>query len=234
MINEKLAWASTEIALACECEKEKKILRDGDADVDSEGVIACYKGALQIYKQLCRIADSSNASFEGITKILNRLIKHVPVAPIEDIKYIWNTCDDLDDIKGKDIVEIYQCIRMSSLFKYVYADGHVEYYDVNRNYICVDIHTNTKYTCGLVQRIIDKMFPITMPYYPETEPIKIYCEDFLVDKHNGDFDTKGIFYAIFPNGVKIDINRFFKTLPHGNDEISYDEYINEKHKINRG
>lgn len=234
MMNNNLIWANMEILLACEYEKEKKILRDGYVDIDGEGVIACYKGALQIYKQLCRIADSSNVSFEGITEILNRLIKHVPLAPIEDVKYIWNICDDLDDLKGKDIVEIYQCVRMSSLFKYVYADGHVEYYDVDR-YICaVDIHTNVEYTCGLVHRIADKMFPISMPYYPETEPIKIYCEKFLVDKHNGDFNIMGIFYAIFSNGAKIDINRFFKILPHGADEISYDEYINEKSKINRG
>lgn len=233
MINEKLAWASTEIVLACECEKEKKILRDGDGDVDSEYAIACYKGTLQIYRRFCEIVDSLNVSCGDIAEILNRLIKRVPVAPIEDIKYAWTKCDDLDAIKGKDIVEIYQCVRMSSLFKYVYADGRVEYYDIDR-YICVDIHTNTKYACGAVHRIINKMFPISMPYYPATEPIKIYCEDFLVDKNNGDFDTQGIFYVIFPKGEKVDINRFFKILPHGADEISYDEYINEKSKINRG
>lgn len=34
-----------------------------------------------------------------------------------------------------------------------------------------------------------------MPYMPG-EPIKVYCEDFLTDKKNGDFDTVGVFYAL--------------------------------------
>ncbi len=45
------------------------------------------------------------------------------------------------------------------------------------------------------RRIIDKMFPITMPYMPG-RPIKVCCEDFLTDKKNGDFDTVGVFYAL--------------------------------------
>ena len=56
------------------------------------------------------------------------------------------------------------------------------------------------------------MFPITMPYMPG-KPIKVYCEDFLTDKKNGDFDTVGVFYALKEeNGepIRIEINRFFR------------------------
>lgn len=78
------------------------------------------------------------------------------------------------------------------------------------------------------------MYHITMPYMPG-KPIKIYCEDFLVDKKNGDFDTVGVFYASkIENGEqqKIEINRFFRA-PEGNEkpdwvEISKEEYYERK------
>ena len=83
------------------------------------------------------------------------------------------------------------------------------------------------------------MFPITMPYMP-SNPIKVYCEDFLTDKKNGDFDTVGVFYALkTENGEqkKIEINRFFRE-PKDNEErgwieISKEEYMQRKNKSER-
>ena len=60
-----------------------------------------------------------------------------------------------------------------------------------------------------------------MPYMPG-EPIKVYCEEFLTDKKNGDFDTVGVLYAFKEeNGEpkKIKINRFFRE-PFENEEES--------------
>lgn len=67
------------------------------------------------------------------------------------------------------------------------------------------------------------MFPITMPYMPG-KPIKVYCEDFLTDKKNGDFDTVGVFYALKEESgeqKKIEINRFFRD-PFENEEENKD------------
>lgn len=123
---------------------------------------------------------------------------------------------------------------MFSLFKYVYADGTIKYKDIDSSY-CVNMNNpNNTYSSGLVRRIIDEMFPITMPYIPG-RPIKVYCEDFLTDKKNGDFDTVGVFYALkTENGKqeKIEINRFFRE-PEGNEEgawteISKEEYYERK------
>ena len=80
------------------------------------------------------------------------------------------------------------------------------------------------------------MFPITMPYMPG-KPIKVYCEDFLTDKKNGDFDTVGVFYALKTENdkqKKIEINRFFRA-PKGDEkgvwiEISKEEYTQRKDK----
>lgn len=116
---------------------------------------------------------------------------------------------------------------MSSLFKHIYADGTVRYTDIDRCYE-IDINNpNNTFSSGLVTKIIDEMFPISMPYMPE-EPIKVYCEDFLTDKKNGDFDTRGVFYAVKPDGEKIEINRFFKESKDGWDKINDIEYNERK------
>lgn len=108
--------------------------------------------------------------------------------------------------------ETYQCKRMSSLFKEIYANGTVKYNDVER-VCCANIHNpNETFYFGLVRMIVNEMFPITMPYVPD-KSIKVYCEEFLTDKKNGDFDTVGIFYALKTesgNQKKIEINRFFR------------------------
>ena len=163
--------------------------------------------------------------------ILNRLIDGKPLTPIEDTDDVWNLIEN-----HEDGYRSYQCKRMHSLFKDVYADGTVKYDDINRSY-CIDIHnSNNEYSSGLVRRIIDAMFPITMPYMPG-KPIKVYCEDFLTDKKNGDFDTVGVFYALKTENdkqEKIEINRFFRA-PKDDEvgrwtEISKEEYMQRRDK----
>ena len=159
------------------------------------------------------------------------LIDGKPLTPIEDTDDIWNECS-----RPKDGPKVYQCKRMSSLFKNVYADGTVKYDDNNSSY-CISIHDPfNKYSSGLVRKIINEKFPITMPYMPG-EPIKVYCEDFLTDKKNGDFDTVGVFYALkteHGKQEKIEINRFFRE-PEGDEEgswteISKEEYYDRKNR----
>ena len=223
-MSDKLDWAEREVAIACE--KENSIKKDREFDYDC----ALYKSALKAFNSLCNDAHSG-LSMKITQSILNRLINGQPLTPIEDTDDIW-----YERHHCKDSNKLYQCKRMSSLFKDVYADGTVEYSDNNRSY-CVNINNpNNTYSSGLVRRIIDKMFPITMPYMPGT-PIKVYCEDFLTDKKNGDFDTVGVFYALkTENGKqeKIEINRFFRE-PKDNEklicgwvEISKEEYMQRK------
>ena len=223
-MSDKLDWAKREVEIACK--KENPNRKDGEFYYDC----ACYESALKAFKSLCD-DDHSGFSMKITQSILNRLINGQPLTPIEDTDDIW-----YERHHYKDGNKLYQCKRMSSLFKDVYADGTVEYSDNNRLY-CVDIsNPNYTYYSGLVRRIVDKMFPITMPYMPGT-PIKVYCEDFLADKKNGDFDTIGVLYAFkTENGEqeKIEINRFFKE-PKDNEEydwveISKDEYMQRKNE----
>ena len=223
-MSDKLDWAEREVAIACGKENPNKKDREFDYDC------ACYKSALKAFKTLCDDGHSG-LSMKITQSILNRLINGRPLTPIEDTDDIWyerNHC--------KDGHKLYQCKRMSSLFKDVYADGTVKYSDNNRLY-CVNINKpNDTYSSGLVRRIIDKMFPITMPYIP-SKPIDVYCEDFLTDKKNGYFDIIGIFYALkTENGEqkKIEINRFFIETKDNEEfdwiEISKEEYMQLKNE----
>lgn len=62
-----------------------------------------------------------------------------------------------------------------------------------------------------------------MPYIGG-EQYKLYRQDFLFDKNNGDYDTMKISHVITPDGKKIDINRYFKEGTDGFVEIDEDEY----------
>lgn len=219
-----LDWAKREIEIACK--KENPNRKDGEFDYGC----ACYESALKAFESLCEDGHSG-FSIKMAQSILNRLIDGKPLTPIEDTDDVWNLIEN-----HEDGYRLYQCKRMSSLFKDVYADGTVKYDDINRSY-CIDIHdSNNKYSSGLVRRIIDAMFPITMPYMPG-KPIKVYCEDFLTDKKNGDFDTVGVFYVLKTENdkqEKIEINRFFREPKEGEEgrwtEISKEEYMQRKDK----
>lgn len=144
----------------------------------------------------------------------------MPLTSIEDTDDIWNKCGDIKPGNGS---VSYQCTRMSSLFKDVYPDGSIKYHD-NRRYYCVDVNSGTTYGSGLVSRLINEMFPISMPYYPSTNQFKVYCFDFSTDEKYGDFDTFAILYVIKPDGERMHINKYYKESEHSWVEIDENEY----------
>ena len=211
-------WAENEVRIACERERAESKTPEGEWDYGC----ACYESALKAYR--CLMEDGhSGMSFSITRQILNRLMRGQPLTPIEDTEDVWNYIDDREDNFKK-----YQCKRMSSLFKDVYSDGAVKYTDVERCYAVYSDNPSTSWSSGLVRSIIDEMFPITMPYVPG-DPIKVVCEEFLVDPKNGDYDTIGILYAI-KDGEKIEINRFFAERGREMVEIQESEYVIRKMK----
>ena len=171
-----LEWAKKEVELAKE--HERKISKEfeesyGEALFDYGG--ACYDSALKAFKSLTE-DNHSGTSIKITQQILNRLIDGSPLTPIEDREDIWNEVTR----NKKDNIIMYQCSRMSSLFKYVYENGKVTYSDIDRSY-CFDItKPDMMYSSGLVKNIIDEMFPIIMPYSPANERIKVCCEQFYI------------------------------------------------------
>lgn len=207
------SWAEREIEIACKHERGDSGSKDGEWDYGC----ACYESALKAYKSL--MEDGHTGFSIGMTKyILNRLIEHKPLTPIEDKEDVWN---DISDISGGCVN--YQCKRMSSLFKYVYPDGTIKYRDVNRFYGVNLDNPNGSYHSGLIDRVMEELYPIRMPYFP-TKAFKVVCEEFLTDRKNGDFDTVGMLYFIDPDGVRVELNRYFKEGEDDFVEIDKDEY----------
>ena len=192
-----LEWAKREVEIACKRENPDR------KEVEFDYGCACYESALKAFN--CLMEDSHSGMTIGFTKsILNRLIDGKCLTPIEDVGDIWNYSFD----RG-DGVKTYQCKRMSGFFKDVYPDGRVKYTDVNR-VIKVDMTTDTTWHSGFIDRIVNDLYPITMPYIPTDKPFKVYCEDFLTDSKNGDYDTVGVLYGIDPEGNRFDIYHYFK------------------------
>lgn len=208
-------WAEREIEIACKHEAPAR--KPGEWDYGC----ACYESALKAFQSLCE--DGHSGFSIGMTKfILNRLIEGKPLTSIEDTEDAWSDIADRSGLRGE--IANYQCRRMNSLFKYVYADGSVKYRDINR-FCGVNMdNPNVSYHSGLIDRVMEEKFPINMPYFPESKPFRVYCEEFLTDQKNGDFDTVGILYVIKPDGGRVEINRYFKEGEKDFIEIASCEY----------
>lgn len=224
MAEEKDDWATREIALACQSEKEAA---KGSDDWDYG--VACYESALRAYRSLMR--DGHSGFSIGITKgILNRLIDGRCLTPIEDTPDVWN--DISTEMGIKEGRKEYQCKRMSSLFKKVAPDGTVTYSDIERVHAVSVDNPNVAYQNGFITRLIDKIFPIAMPYFPAARKFKVVRDEFLVDPKMGDYDTVAYLEIITPDGKHIELNRYFKeTKENGMVQIEKAEY--EERKANR-
>lgn len=210
-------WAEREIDLA---------IRNAYDENDPEGnqyYAECCKSALKAYNSL--MADGhSGASIMATKNILNRLIDNKPFTPITDDGEYWRREIQLDE----DDRICYQNTRLSSLFKYVLEDGSVKFTDVDRVKVRYINEPETSFYNGTATRIIDEVFPIVLPYWPG-DGFVMYCENFLCNPDNGDFDTIGYLYAT-RSGKPVGINRFFKEddVTHKLVEITRNEYEHRK------
>ena len=216
-----IEWAKNEIDIAC---KRERSLNDNPNEEWNYGV-ACYESAYKAFLSL--MEDGHSGCSIGITKnILNRLIDCKPLTPIEDTPDIWVECT-----KGRESdYVLYQCKRMSSLFKTVYSDGSTKYKDINRFVCCYLNNPNICWHSGLIDKVLGELYPITMPYIPSVKPYYVYCTEGLTNQKNGDFDTVGIHHVITPEGDKNIIEQYFKE--GGDDWIKIDvNEFNERMRI---
>lgn len=201
-------WAKREVEIACKREREGNSTWGYGA--------ACYESALKAFESLMEDGHSG-FSIKLTQGILNRLINGRPLTPIEDTEDIW---EDVDGLGWR------QCKRMRSFFKKVDKNGNVTYDDLDR-FVCYNISKpNIGYHSGCISEILNKMFPIEMPYFPSEKSYRVICSDFLYDKHYGDFDTIRM-NIISPDGVEQipDHNIYLKETDDGFVEIDFDEFV---------
>lgn len=209
----RISWAEREVELACK--KENPDRKEGEFDYGC----ACYESALKAFKSL--MEDShSGASILFTKEILIRLIEHKPLTEIEDVESGW---DFLTRIPNK--LDEYRSNRMGSLFKEVYPDGTVKYHDVNRVH-CID-QNDCSYYNGFVSRIVHDLYPIKMPYFPES-PYVAFIEEYSYDPDNGDFDTLRLVKVQLPDGTVRELDKHYKQEGYTFVEIDVDEYVSRK------
>lgn len=186
----------------------------------------CGNSALKAFESLCE--DNHSGLTMSITRdILYRLTNHIPLTKIEDTDDVWK---ELGKTKyDNPHLKRYQCKRMSSLFKEVYSDGTIKYTENHRYYEkdMYGISTDVKSCPVVINRIMDELYPITMPYLPDDKPYYIYREMYRVSsKIDTKIDTKiAIRYILTPSNDLIKVNRYFKLGDYCS-EISEEEYKN--------
>lgn len=216
-------WAERECRIACGRENPNF---DFDSDEFDYGC-SCYKSALKAYKSLMEDGHSG-ASFGFTKNILIRLMEGQPLTPIEDKDFFFDDGNGVCELespeylKERGLKSNIQCPRMSSLFRKETLDGKVTYHDVDRAYF-VDIEEPSN-TYSTNDSFLDEMYPITMPYVPKKEKYKIYAQEFLTDKKNGDFDTRGLIYMTTPSGERIDLNLYYTEIDGKWEQITKAQY----------
>lgn len=236
----KILWAEKEVKLACQRENP-----DWDGKSFDYGC-ACYQSALNAFSTLCNDGHTINAWVETVY-ILERLMHNLPLTPIthNDFGYIKGVTPELIDKKTGAVLAVgrvaaipshrnddgslqYDCKRGCGVYMDVKPDGTYTISDINRT-VCVNIECpDDVYQCGIGSRLVNEMFPISLPYYPTKDLYEVYIRTFLTDPSLGDFDTQEVVYIRKPDGKKIPVNRYwhaFKTAEGGEfREITKDEY----------
>lgn len=218
-------WAKREIEIAC-----KKENPNWDGKSFDYGC-SCYQSAFKAYNSLCEDGHSG-MSFSLTKNILIRLMNDLPLTPITDEDFFIESDmpkDSPDYLKERGLKSNLQCPRMSSLFRKETLDGEISYTDIDRCYI-VDKKGQT-WGNGKAREIIDKMFPITMPYNPSIKKYVVYSDDFLQDSRNGDFDHEAFMYVLTPEGNKIELDEYYKEIHGKLVKITKEEYFKDKKQV---
>lgn len=159
-------WAKKEVELFCKGQDEYGKL--------------CAESALKAFLSL---SDDGHSGFSwGVTtSLLLRLMDGLPLRPIEDSDFLDQEGmiqQSEEYLREFGLKSDLQCKRMSSLFRQETLDGKVTYHRTDR-VLCYDEEDEKRipFTCGDGSRLIDEMFPITMPYCPTTEKYVVMFRD---------------------------------------------------------
>lgn len=203
--------------------KEKSSKKEADDEMFIEYACACVDSAAKAYKAMLK-AESPVS--DRAKELLNRLIKGQPLSPIteDDFQAVlhmpleeW----EVNMLRRNHLKSSTQCPRMFSLFREEDLDGNVTYSDVER-VVYMDQRGNT-WGNGEIIRTVDKMFPITLPYYPADKQFVVHGREYYMegdedksDEHRGTTNVTYYDYLITPDGKRIELNIKIDEREEGN------------------
>lgn len=173
------------------------------------------------------------------TDIIHRLLKGLPLTPIEDKEDEWAMDERFPD------EETQYHKRRPCLWRTRCGEdkdgGAIYTYTDNKRVQCVD--NKGKFHMKLVTDILDDIEPIQFPYMPATEPILVFAESFFYEfatkgtdggtKYNERKpDTYGFFSYLLPNGRVKKLDRYFTKKEGKFTEIPYSEYVTMRAEFN--
>jgi len=207
-------WAENEVRLACEREKEFCETTEG-----ANYGIYCYESAMKGFKTI--LEDMHTNHSIGFTReILYRLLKHKPLTALTDTEDAWT-----DKNNG-----VYQNIRYPSLFKIVDKKGNTTYIDLDRA-IFKEISFNdcksdseSWFISDFILQCLDKLYPITFPYYPAEDQFKVWVKSYLINPDNNKFDTVVIEKIITPEGEINNEKHYFTEIDGEITELNETEF----------
>lgn len=192
-----------------------------------EEALKVYNLIISRYPHIFNNRDFGERVLNNVQELLNKL----PLTSIKEENADWQEIPNgvLINIKKANVVEKYRSDRLSSLFKEVYKDGHIEFHD-NYRVTTENFITGAEYVFGLSNLIYDEMYPIKMPYDYEKEwGAKVYIHDFVSDPEDkeSNFDTIAVLFAKRPDGKIVSINRYFRV-PKDDEEPTYGNWVEIK------
>lgn len=215
-------------------EKEINFLKE-ELEKEQPGSSYVWDITLKVYKTL--ISKYPHIFIGGcgydnmFLQNVQELVEGFPLTLIKEENADWQEIPNgaLIKMRKANVVEKYRSNRLSSLFKEVYKDGHIEYHD-NYRVTTENFITGTEYIFGLSNLIYDEMYPIKMPYNHKNEwGAKVYIHDFVSDPEDkeSNFDTIAVLFAKRPNGKIVSINRYFRV-PNDDEKPTYGKWVEIK------
>ena len=195
-------WAENEVRMKKEAELEASE-KDGETNMGSY-VAACLDSALKAYK--CLSEDGhSGMSFAITRSILEDLMHDRPLSPIEDVPESWS------EMTSRDPKQL-QCVRRSSLFKDIHADGTATYHDIYNDVLeemnLCDGHISclsSGRSSIILKHYCPEALEIKFPYLPPRQPWRVrVSEEYDCPSDN---DVCYLAYIKKPNGEFIELNR---------------------------
>lgn len=183
---------------------KKRVAKDSD---DYRYNVLCMEAAVEALKVLAE-QGHSGMSISYTMKYLENLVQCKVLTPIVE-EDEFTPCPWREGEEG--------CVRYSGLYRTKDENGNWKYHDVNQISTRVLTNAGSSYWhSGFVSRIIEDMFPITLPYMPYSDGAEYIANvyEYLRDRSNGDYDTIYIESVLDKKTGKVyPINRYFTEDP---------------------
>lgn len=162
-------------------------------------------------------------------RLLINLLEDKPLTEITDEDFFIDDVPyDREWLMSQGLRSRIECPRYYPLTRCETLEGEIYYTDVERyECFCAECPEGNFKFSFLREEVLDKLFPIKMPYFPPEKPYRLEISEATSKEPNWSdigFDLVALWNIHTPGGETIPINRFWRHGNNGMFEISYDEW----------